>query len=102
MYRKISKILLFFFLLTFILGCTTVQLKGKEKLEAKDWLRSGDLALKTGDNDTAQYFYELVIKKYPNTYYSRKAKEGLTWVKLRQSRVGKTIQKGRDFAEPVF
>lgn len=102
MYKVICRILLAFFFLSFVLGCATVQLKGKEKLEAKDWLHAGDLALMTGDNDTAQYFYELVIEKYPNTYYARKAKEGLTWVKLRRSRVGKTIQKGKDFVEPIF
>lgn len=102
MYKKVWKILLPFFFLTFILGCTTVQLKGKEKLEAKDWLHAGDLASRLGDNDNAQYFYELVIKKYPNTYYARKALEGLRWVKLRRSSVGKTIQKGKDLVEPVF
>ncbi len=102
MYKVICKILLLFFFLSFILGCTTVQLKGKEKLEAKDWLHAGDLASKIGDNDSAQYFYELVIKKYPNTYYARKAQEGLRWVKLRRSSIGKTIQKGKDFVEPIF
>lgn len=100
--KAICKILLAFFCVSSILGCTTVQLKGNEKLEAKDWLHAGDLAKQMGDNDNAQYFYELVIKKYPNTYYARKAQEGLIWVKLRRSSVGKTIQKGKDLAEPVF
>ncbi|MFH1779428.1 MAG: hypothetical protein ABH847_05310 [Candidatus Omnitrophota bacterium] len=102
MYKVICRILLAFFFLSFVLGCATVQLKGKEKLEAKDWLHAGDLALMADDNDTAQYFYELVIEKYPNTYYARKAKKGLTWVNLRRSCVGKTIQKGKDFVEPIF
>lgn len=102
MYKLICRILLSFFFLSSILGCTTVPLKGKEKLEAKDWLHAGDLAKKIGDNDTAQYFYELVIKKYPKTYYARKAQEGLDWIHLRRSSIGHTIQKGRDLAEPVF
>lgn len=100
--KAICKILLAFFCVSSILGCTTVQLKGKEKLEAKDWLHAGDLAKQMGDNDNAQYFYELVIKKYPDTYYSRKAQEGLIWVKLRRSSAGQAIQKGKDLAEPVF
>ena len=102
MYKLICRILLSFFFLSSVLGCTTVQLRGKEKLEAKDWLHAGDLALNVGDNDNAQYFYELVVKKYPNTYYAKKAKEGLAWIKLRKSRIGRTIQKGKDFAEPIF
>ncbi len=102
MYKAVCKILLVFFCVSSILGCATVQLKGKEKLEAKDWLHAGDLAKQMGDNDNAQYFYELIIKKYPNTYYARKAQEGLTRVKFRRSSVGKAIQKGRDLADPVF
>lgn len=103
MHKAICKVLLSFFFLISVLGCaTTVELKGKEKLEAKDWLHAGDLASRMGDCDNAQYFYELVIKKYPDTYYARKAEKGLRWVKLKQSSAGRLIQKGKDFAEPLF
>ncbi len=91
-------------LLILIFGCAAnlKELRGSEKLEAKDWLHSGDLAYKLKDYDIAQYFYDIVIKKYPDTSYGKKAQENLGYVKYQRSLAGKAVQEFKDFTDPVF
>ena len=88
----------------FVVGCASPEpyLKGKEKLEAKDWLSAGDLAYKISDWDTAQYYYDLLVKKYPDSYYGKKAKENLGYINYQRSVVGKAVRKGTEALEPVF
>ena len=90
--------------LVFVLGCASPEpyLKGKEKLEASDWLHAGDLAYKIKDLDTAQYYYDLAAKKYPDSYYGKKAKENLGYVNYQRSLIGKAVNKGTEALEPVF
>jgi len=103
MYKKMCRILLFLFFLSFVVGCAGLrELKGSEKLEAKDWLHSGDLAYRIGDYDNAQYFYELVIRKYPDTYYAKKAKSGLNKVNLKRSMIGRAAEKAKEFVDPIL
>lgn len=100
---KISKILLSAVILTLILGCANLKtgLKGHEQLEAKDWLHAGNLAYELKDYDNAQYFYEQIIKKYPDTYYGKKAKENLCYVSYQKGLLGRTVQKVVDITDPV-
>lgn len=100
---KISRILLSAMVLTLILGCASLNtgLSGKEKLEAKDWLHAGDLAYKIKDYDNAQYFYERIVKKYPDTYYSKKAQENLGYVSYQKGLIGRTVQKSIEIVDPV-
>lgn len=102
--RKLVMALAAMVILSCVLGCAGLSggLAGKEKLEAKDWLHAGDVAFKTGDYDGAQYFYELLVKKYPDTYYGKKAKENLGYVKYHQGTPGHLIDKGKEALEPVF
>ncbi len=104
MKRKMWKILSVAVALGLIFGCASglQELRGKEKLEARDWLHAGDLAYQVKSYDEAQYFYELVISKYPNTYYEKKAKENLGYVKFQKGLIGKTIEAGKDLTDPVF
>ena len=91
--------------LVFVTGCATSPepyLKGKPKLEAKDWLQAGDLAYKVKDWDTAQYYYDLLVEKYPDSYYGKKAKENLGYINYQRSLVGKAIDKGKEELEPIF
>jgi len=90
--------------LVFVVGCASPgpYLKGKEKLEAREWLHAGDLAYKLKDWDTAQYNYDLVIKKYPDSYYGKKAKENLGYVNYQRSLIGKAVGRGEEALEPVF
>ena len=90
--------------LVFVVGCASPEpyLKGKEKLEAKDWLSAGDLAYGIKDWDTAQYYYDLLVKKYPDSYYGEKAKENLGYVNYQRSLIGKAVRKGAEALEPVF
>ena len=90
--------------LVFVLGCASPsgQLKGNEKLEAKEWLHAGDLSYQVKDWDNAQYYYELAINKYPDSYYGKKAKENLGYVNYQKSLIGKAIRKGTEALEPVF
>lgn len=101
---KISRILLSAMVLTLILGCASLNtgLSGKGKLEAKDWLHAGDLAYQIKDYDNAQYFYELIVKKYPDTYYGKKAQENLGYVSYQKGLIGRTVQKTIDIADPVL
>jgi len=91
-------------MLAFVFGCASPsgQLKGNEKLEAKEWLHAGDLAYQTRDYDGAQYFYELVINKYPDSYYGKKAAENMGYVNYHKSLAGRAITKGTEALEPVF
>lgn len=101
---KIGKLVLSALVLTLLFGCAANlrELKGKEKLEAKDWVNAGNLAYNNKDYDTAQYFYELAINKYPDTYYGKKAKENLGYVNYRKTTFSKAVQKGKDFLDPIF
>jgi outer membrane protein assembly factor BamD (BamD/ComL family) len=91
-------------IMSVILGCAapSIGLAGKEKLEAKDWLAAGDLAFKNKDWDNAQYFYELVLKKYPESYYGKKAKENLGYVDYHRSPAGKAVDAGKDALSPIL
>lgn len=102
--RKLVMVLASVIMLSCVFGCAgpSKELVGKEKLEAKDWLHAGDLAFKNSDYDGAQYFYELVVKKYPDTYYGRKAKENLGYVKYHQGTPGHIIDKGKEALSPIF
>ena len=103
MRRKIRKIVLSAVILTFIFGCAAVkELNGNEKLEAKDWLYNGDLSYHLKDYDNARYFYELLIRKYPDSYYGKKAKENMGYVNYQKSLVGKAVRKGTEALEPVL
>lgn len=104
MSRGMIKIFASVVMLVFVFGCASSsgQLKGSEKLEAKDWLHNGDLAYQIKDYDGAQYFYELVINKYPDTYYGKKAKENMGYVSYQKSLVGRAIRGGAEALEPVF
>lgn len=90
--------------LTLILGCASLNtgLSGKEKLEAKDWLHAGDVAYQIKDYDNAQYFYERVVKKYPDTYYGKKAKENLGYVSYQKGPIGQTVQKAIEIVDPAI
>jgi outer membrane protein assembly factor BamD (BamD/ComL family) len=90
--------------LTLILGCAGLDtgLRGKEKLEANDWLHAGEVAYQIKDYDNAQYFYELIVKKYPDTYYGKKARENLGYVSYQKGLVGRTVQKIIEIADPVI
>lgn len=102
--RRMFRVFATVIALTFILGCAESSqfLNGKEKLEASDWLHSGNLAYRLKDWDTAQYYYDLLVKKYPESYYGKKAKENLSYVSYQRSLVGKAIKKGTEELEPVF
>ncbi len=101
---KISRMLLSAVALAFILGCASLNtgLSGKEKLEAKDWLHAGNLAYKIKDYDNAQYFYERIVKKYPETYYAKKAQENLGYVSYQKGLIGRTVQKTIEIADPII
>lgn len=100
---RIPKIVSAVVMLALLVGCApTKSLTRSDDLEAKDWLHAGDLAYKVKDYDNAQYFYELVINKYPDTYYAREAKENLGYVKYQKSLPGRAIEKGKEFVEPIF
>ena len=90
--------------LTFVLGCagSAQYLTGKDHLEAKDWLHAGDLAYQVKDWDTSQYYYDLLVKKYPDSYYGKKAKGNLTYVNYQRSLIGKAIRKGTEALEPAL
>lgn len=90
--------------LTLILGCASLNtgLSGKEKLEAKDWLHAGDVAYQIKDYDNAQYFYERIVKKYPGTYYGKKAQENLGYVGYQKGLIGRTVQKMIEVVDPVI
>ena len=102
--RGMMMVFAFAIALVFVLGCASPEpyLKGKEKLEASDWLHAGDLAYKIKDLDTAQYYYDLAAKKYPDSYYGKKAKENLGYVNYQRSLIGKAVNKGAEALEPVF
>ena len=104
MRRGMMMVLAFAVALVFVLGCAGPEpyLKGKEKLEAKDWLSAGDFAYKLQDWDTAQYYYDLLVKKYPDSYYGKKAEENLKYVNYQRSLIGKAINNGKETLEPVF
>lgn len=104
MKNKISKIVFSAVALTLILGCASLNtgLSGKEKLEATDWLHAGDLAYKIKNYDQAQYFYERIIKTYPDTYYAKKAKENLGYIRYQKGPIGQTVQKTIEIADPVI
>jgi outer membrane protein assembly factor BamD (BamD/ComL family) len=101
---KISGMLLSAMVLTLILGCASLNtgLSGKEKLEAKDWLHAGDVAYQIKDYDNAQYFYEKIVKGYPDTYYAKKAQENLGYVSYQKGLIGRTVQKTIEIADPVI
>ncbi len=101
---KIGKVVLSTLVLALLFGCAANlrELRGKEKLEAKDWVNAGNLAFNNRDYDTAQYFYELTIKKYPDTHYGKKARENLGYVNYRKSTFGKVVQQGVDSLDPIF
>ena len=101
---KALKILASVIMLSVAFGCAapSAVLSGKEKLEAKDWFNAGEMAYRNNDFDTAQYFYDLTVKKYPDSYYGRKAKENLGYVNHRRSRLGKAIKGTTEALEPVF
>lgn len=101
---RIVKVMASVMILLLALGCAAPSnmLSGKEKLEAKDWLAAGDLSFKNRDWDNAQYFYELVARKYPDSYYGGKAKENLKYVDYHRSPAGKTIDAGKDALSPIF
>lgn len=103
MKSKIGIMLLSAIALTLVLGCANLNtgLKGKESLEAKDWLHAGDLAYQVKDYYAAQYFYDLVVQKYPDTYYGKKAKENLGYVSYQKGLLGRTVQKVVDITDPV-
>lgn len=104
MSRGMFKVFASVIVLTLVLGCagSAQFLSGKEHLEAKDWLHAGDLAYKIKDWDTAQYYYDLLVKKYPDSYYGKKATENLGYVNYQRSLIGKAIRKGTEALEPVF
>ncbi|MFA5335415.1 MAG: hypothetical protein WC324_00685 [Candidatus Omnitrophota bacterium] len=101
---RVIKILASVMILSLALGCAAPSnmLSGKEKLEAKDWLAAGDLSLKNNDWDNAQYFYDLVVKKYPGSYYGEKAQAGLKSVGFHRSPAGKAVDGTRDALSPLF
>jgi len=102
--RGMFKVFASVIVLTFVLGCagSAQFLSGNAHLEAKDWLHSGDLAYKLKDWDTAQYYYDLLVKKYPESYYGKKAAENLAYVNYQRSLIGKAVKKGTEALEPVF
>jgi len=104
MRSKISRTVFSAVALTLILGCASLNtgLSGKEKLEARDWLHSGEVAYKLKNYDEAQYFYELIVRKYPETYYGKKAKENLGYISYQNSLIGRMVQKTIEIADPVI
>lgn len=104
MVLRLFKVLAAVITLSVIVGCasSSAYLSGKEKLEAKDWLRAGDLSFKNNDWDNAQYFYDLVVKKYPESYYGKKAKENLGYVSYRRGPLGRAVDAGKDALSPIF
>ena len=102
--RGMLKIFASMIVLAFVLGCagSAQFLSGKEHLEAKDWLHAGDLSYQTKDWDNAQYYYDLLVKKYPDSYYGKKAKENLAYVNYQRSLIGKAIRKGTEALEPAL
>ncbi|MDD5072208.1 MAG: hypothetical protein PHX64_00480 [Candidatus Omnitrophica bacterium] len=102
--RGIMIVFAFAMTLVFIAGCATPEpyLKGKEKLEAGDWLHAGDIAYQLKDWDNAQYYYDLLVKKYPDSYYGKKAKENLGYINYQRSLIGKAVGKGTEELEPIF
>lgn len=101
---RMIKVLASVVVVSLAMGCAAPanMLSGKEKLEAKDWLAAGDLSFRIKDWDNAQYFYDLVVKKYPDSYYGEKAKENLKYVDYHRSPAGKTIDAGKDALSPIF
>ncbi|MFA5147736.1 MAG: hypothetical protein WC491_01255 [Candidatus Omnitrophota bacterium] len=101
---RVIKIMASVMILSLALGCAAPSnmLSGKEKLESKDWLAAGDLAFKNRDWDNAQYFYELVVRKYPESYYGEKAKAGLKSVDFHRSPAGKAVDGTKDALSPLF
>ena len=101
---KISRMVFSAVALTLILGCASLNtgLSGKEKLEARDWLHAGEVAYKLKNYDEAQYCYELIVKKYPGTYYGKKAKENLGYVSYQKGLIGRTVQKTIEIVDPVI
>ncbi|MDD4878854.1 MAG: hypothetical protein PHR22_00160 [Candidatus Omnitrophica bacterium] len=104
MRRGMMMVFAFAIALVFVLGCASSEpyLKGKEKLEARDWLHAGDIAYKVKDWDTSQYYYDLLVKKYPDSYYGKKAKTNLGYVNYQRSLIGKAVSKGKEELEPIF
>lgn len=100
---RISRVVFSAVALTLMLGCASLNtgLSGKEKLEARDWLHAGEVAYKLKNYDAAQYFYELIVKKYPDTYYGKKAKENLGYVSYQKGLIGRTVQKTIEVLDPV-
>ena len=101
--RKAFLILASVIALSFAAGCANLskEMSGTDKLEAKDWLHAGDLAYKIKDYDNAAYFYNLVIAKYPDSYYGKKAKKNLNYVKVEKGLVGRTLSKTTEELEPL-
>lgn len=101
---RMIKVLASVIVVSLAVGCAAPanMLSGKEKLEAKDWLTAGDLSFQNRDWDNAQYFYDLVAKKYPDSYYGKKAQENLKYVNYHRSPAGKTIDAGKDALSPIF
>lgn len=63
-------------------GCETarslrkeVELRGTDRLQAKDWLHSADKLYQIKDYELAQEFYIKVAEAYPNTSYGKYAKK---------------------------
>lgn len=98
----LGKLFSFAIILVLLFGCARGKiLKDSESMEAKDWLHAGDLAYKLKDYETASYCYELVIRKYPNTSYSRRAKINMGYIHYQRSIIGQPIQKVVEFVDPV-
>lgn len=104
MVLRLFKVLAAVIMLSVIVGCasSSAYLSGKEKQEAKDWLHAGDIAFNNNDWDTAQYFYELAAKKYPESYYGKKAKENLGYVNYHRGPAGRAVDAGKEALSPIF
>jgi len=101
--RWMFKIVASVVILVFVFGCAgpSNMLSGKDKLEAKDWLHAGDLSYQIKDWDTAQYYYDLVVKKYPDSWYGKKAKENLSYIDYQRG-IGGAVRAATDALEPIF
>lgn len=66
-------------------GCMTtksnikpVELSGKQKAQAEDWLHSASLLYKIGDYDFALEYYKKLVEYYPGTKYAIEARNKIS------------------------
>ncbi|MBI4374591.1 MAG: hypothetical protein HY542_06915 [Deltaproteobacteria bacterium] len=51
------------------------ELSGKDQFQAAEWLRLADGFWETGDYRMLKHFSNLIIERYPNTYYAKEARK---------------------------